>query len=60
MDTGVAAGGDCEISRAVWVLGPNGDCVYAVAKNKDERLVATNRNIEKEREREMNMMRFDL
>ena len=37
---GVAAGGGCGMSMAVWTLGPDGDDIDAVAK-KGEGLVAT-------------------
>ena len=30
---GCRAGGGCVMSMAAWALGPDGDCVYAVAKN---------------------------
>ena len=29
---GAAGGGCCEMSMAVWALGPDGDYVYAAAK----------------------------
>ena len=46
---------ECGVRCETWILVllqevTDGDCVYAVAKNKDERLVATNKNIEKERD----------
>ena len=37
---GVAAGGGCGMSMAVWTLGPDGDDIDPVAK-KGEGLVAT-------------------
>ena len=32
LGAGVTAGSGCERSMAVWALGPDGDCVYAVSR----------------------------